>query len=249
GRTFTFKNLGNSVSIIEFSNTDTTISEILGFDETDETLNPIDAVSSATKSGVYSYAAQLIEIDNGSNDILTFEVGGGGDLRATLTSGIYTPDELAVEIEKQLEQESGVDFTVQFSSSNQVFAITNNTGSNVEYKFNDSSAASTLNFDPVDTGLIADGNTIISDDPRYAERQFDIITGTNDEIFFTDGGVDAINDIIAVIPEGKYTGEELAAEIEKQLEETKGSSGQDYTVTFDSINGQFKIINGTSNLH
>lgn len=248
-RSFTIKNLGDNPATIEFSDIDSTIAQILGFDPTDIILNPIETAESNVKAGVYTYAAQLMEIDSGVNDTIVFEVGGGGNQLAILTAGVYTPSELAAEIEYQLEQETGDDFNVQFSTASQRFIITNNTTANIEYKLSQSSAASTLNFDPVDTGVLAAGTTIQSDDPRYAERLFDIITGTNDEIRFSDGGVDTINDIVAVIPEGKYTGEQLAAEIENQLEATSGSSGQDYLVTFDSSNGQFRIINDAANQH
>ena len=249
GRKFTFKNLGDNSATLKFSNIDSTLHEILGFNAGDITLNPIETATSDSKGGIYTYAAQLIEIEAGVNDRLTFEVGGGGDQQATLAAGVYTPAELAAEVEYQLEQETGNNFTVQFSTSSQKFIITNNITANIEYKFSLSSAAAALNFNPVDTGVLAAGTTIQSDHPRYAERQFDIITGTNDEIWFSDGGVDTINDIVAVIPEGKYTGEALAAEIEKQLETAAGSSGQDYIVSFDSASGQFRIINRANNQH
>jgi len=246
-RGFIFKNLGNRNSRLLFNDPNTSISDILGFNDTDITLIPIATATSDYRSGVHSYASQMIEIETGINNIITFDAGGG-DLNAVLTGGVYTPDELAAEVETQLELVSSVDFNVAFSTSNQMFYITNN-GSDVNYKFSSSSAASTLNFDSADTGIILDGNTISSDNPRYAERQFDIVAGTNDEIFFFDEGIDTNNDIIAVIPEGLYTGEELAAEIEKQMETTKGSSGQDYSVTFDTLNGKFSIKNKYSNLH
>jgi flagellar hook-associated protein 1 FlgK len=248
-RGFLFKNLGNKNSQLLFSDTNTTISEILGFHDTDITLTPIATAASDYKSGVYSYAAQMIEIENGINNIITFDVGGGGDYKAVLTTGTYTPAELAAEIEKQLIAVSGSNFNVNFSTSSQKFIITNNTGSGVNYKFSDSSAASTLNFDSVDEDNVASGSSISSTDSRYAERKFDIVTGTNDEIYFFDEGIDTANDIIAVIPQGRYTGEELAAEIEKQMEATKGSSGQDYAVTFNTLNGNFSIRNKYSNLH
>lgn len=247
-RAFTFKNLGDNSSNLLFSSPDTTIAEILGFNEALVPLAPIETVSSDVKSGIYNYAAQLIEINN-SNNQLEFEILdlSGEVFTAKLTAGAYTPDELAAEIENQFIEESGSSFNVNFDRLEQSFTITNNTGFGVDYNFSSSSssAASTLNFNSgnVSVGIGLD----LSSDPRHAERQFNIIKGTNDEIAFNDEGLGG--DITAVIPEGKYTGEELAAEIEKQMEATKGSSGQDYIVTFDTTNGSFQIINKSDNLH
>jgi len=248
-RKFSFKNLGNAPSDLLFSHTDTTIAEILGFNVTipaiPVTLNQSESVSSDVKSGIYNYAAQLIDISSSNNQI-EFEVGGLS-YTADLTVGSYTPAELADEIETQLMAVSGSTFNVAFNKLSQMFTITNNTGFDVDYIFSRSSAAGTLNFDPlVDELNVSDGDDI-SSDARYAERLFDISEGINDEISFNDDGIGG--DITAVISEGKYTGEELAAEVEKQLETTSGSSGQDYSVTFDTINGNFNIINKNTNLH
>jgi len=78
-RKFSFKNLGNGSCDLMFSQADSTITEILGFKETDVTLAPIETVSSDVKSGIYDYAAQLVEINSSNNQII-FEIDyGGGD--------------------------------------------------------------------------------------------------------------------------------------------------------------------------
>ncbi len=159
-RGFIFKNLGNSSSQLLFSDTNTTISEILGFnDDADITLIPIATAASDYKSGVYSYAAQMIEIENGVNNIINFDVGVT-NYDAVLTTGTYTPAELAAEVEKQLIDVSKENFNVNFSTSNQKFIITNNTGSIVDYKFSISSAASTLNFNSGNEDNVASGSSI-----------------------------------------------------------------------------------------
>jgi len=215
---------------------------------------PIAAGASATSpfsGGTYEYAAQHIEIVSGANDTIVFRDDGTLTYRtATLSQGTYTTDTLADEIKRQLEASSGAGqtYTVTFNNATQQFTILNSAtnANNLDLLWARSGAAATLGFDSTNSLAIATGSAESSDTSRYRERNFEVVAGFN-SIVFDDGGVGG--PVTATLSVGRYTGEELAAEIERQLESTVGSSGQDYSVTFDSRNGVFTIINNNGNLH
>jgi len=82
------------------------------------------------------------------------------------------------------------------------------------------------------------------------------ITDANNEFIFDDFGVGdgtpspiGLHYVTATLTNGRYTGEDLAAEIERVLENSPGSSGQDYIVNFDTESGRFSIINAVGNHH
>jgi len=202
-------------------------------------------------AGTYTYAAQHIQIISNLNDEIVFRDDGTLTYRsAKLNPGIYSPDELADEIMRQLEASSGAGqtYTVTFDKASQTFTIRNNAGNanSLDLLWARSNAATTLGFDAVNTLGIATGAADASDTGRYCERLFTVVSGF-DSIVFDDGGTGG--SVTALLTAGTYTGEELAAEIERQLESTSGASGQDYIVTFDSRSGAFTIVNAAGNLH
>ncbi len=251
-RKFKITNKGTASIDIKWENSLTTAAGILGFNSSNKAaIASNGSVESDSTAGTYTYAAQLFEIKNGANDAIIFrDDGTATDRTATLDSGVYTSDQLAAEIKSQLEAKSGGSqtYTVSYSKSSQKFTITNDAANanSLNLLWSTSDAASTLGFSAVDSGLFVPGASDESDNARYTERIFQI-TGGNREINFNDSGIGG--DVTASLALGAYTGEELAAEIEKQLESTSGSSGQDYIVTFDAKNGAFTIVNADSNQH
>ena len=249
-RKFTIINKGTSSIDIKWEDSLTTAAEILGFDQSDKAAIASNAsVESDSTGGTYTYGAQLFEIKNGANDSIVFNDGAPTDSTAKLTAGVYTASQLAAEIEKQLEAETGTaqTYSVSFDSDAQKYTITNDAtnGNALQLKWTLSNTASTLGFDAIDSNVVT-GASDESDNARYVERIFQI-TGGNNGIVFNDLGTGG--NVTALLTEGTYTGEMLAAEIEKQLETAAGSSGQDYIVSFDSREGRFTIINADDNSH
>lgn len=254
-RKFMIINKGTAANTIKWSNANTNAAEILGFyNNNDDLLASNASIESDTTAGTYTYAANLYQIKSGANDKIIFDddgVVGGATYTATLSAGVYTAAEMATEIKNQLEAASGAaqTYSVIYSNNAQRFTITNDAGNNLDLLWLGSSAAVTLGYNQVDNIGIAAGAGAASDNSRFAERIFDV-TSVNNSIVFDDGGVGdgtGGNNATAVLSAGKYSGEELAAEIEKQLESTFGAAGQDYIVTFDAQNGRFTIINLKTN--
>lgn len=249
-RKFTIANKGAASVDFKWEAADSTIADLLGFSGT-QTVGIGSATTSSRTAGTYAYAAQHIQIVANANDRIVFRDDGTlTDRIAQITPGTYTPDELAAEIKIQLEAASGAGqtYTVTFDAFAQTFTIRNDAGnSNVlDLLWSSSRAASVLGFNAVDTTGIAPGSADVSDTGRYCERLFTVLDSTN-TVIFDDGGVGGT--VTARLATGTYTGAELAAEIERALETTSGSSGQDYIVTFNAREGSFTIINAAGNQH
>lgn len=71
---------------------------------------------------------------------------------------------------------------------------------------------------------------VLTTDPTTT---FKITAGVNNKLDFNEGG----GDLVATITAGTYTGSELAAEINTQMD----SAGADFTVTYSSSTGKFTI--------
>ncbi|MFC1591862.1 flagellar hook-associated protein FlgK [Thermodesulfobacteriota bacterium] len=255
-RTFTITNNGAEGLTIRWNNTNTNAAEMLGFsDAAATTITSNNGITSTIDPGTYDYFDNLYLIRSGLNDQLDFDDGGGA-ATATISAGYYSGAELAAEIESQLELSgSGADFTVAYDPSALGFQITHDGnggggGSLLDLNWSTSGVSVTLGFDLTDTNNIAAGVYDTSDNrvgiPVYLERTF-TVTAANNGIVYNDSGTGGY--VTASLTEGNYTGEELAAEIEKRIESTVGASGQDYIVNFDVQRGLFNIINATGNMH
>ncbi|MCX8043189.1 MAG: flagellar hook-associated protein FlgK [Desulfobacterota bacterium] len=249
-RKFTIANKGAASVDFKWDALDSTIAGLLGFSGT-ETVGAGSATKSSLVAGTYAYAAQHIQILANQNDQVVFRDDGTLTERiAQLKPGTYTPNELAAELKRQLEAASGAGqtYTVTFDAAAQTFRIRNDAGNtnSLDLLWSSSNAASMLGFESSDTTNILPGNADQSDIGRYCERTFIVLDSTN-SIVFDDGGTGGT--VTARLTSGTYTGAQLAAEIERALESTSGSSGQDYIVTFNAREGSFTIINATGNLH
>ena len=101
------------------------------------------------------------------NKYLDFDEGGG-ELTATLTTGKYSADELAAEIETQLEAAGAHSYTVTYSHSTYKFTITDDTGTVTLLSYSGSNAANAI-FDDIGFDTTGDHSTAASheaDDPR-----------------------------------------------------------------------------------
>ncbi len=125
------------------------------------------------------------QIRSGDNDQIVFN-DGGADTTITLTAGAYTGDQLAQEIEAQLESLSSAnqDYTVTWDSKNQHFQIENNTGNTnpliLRWTAAGSTAAATLGFSTTSDDTVAVGQTAVSD--NAADHTFQYTSGN--DIYF-----------------------------------------------------------------
>ena len=249
-RKFTIANKGSGPVELKWDDEVSTIAALLGFSGT-QTIGSGDAETSTTTAGTYAYGAQHIQILANQNNRIVFRDDGTLTERiAQLTPGIYTPEALAAEIKTQLEAASGAHqtYTVTFDPATQKFRIRNDGANtnNLDLLWASSIAAATLGFDAANTVGITPGNADISDRGRYCERIF-TVTDSSNTIVFDDGGISGW--VTARLTTGTYTGTQLAAEIERALETTFGSSRQEFIVTFNARNGSFTIINAAVNQH
>ncbi len=116
------------------------------------------------------------QIRSGDNDQIVFD-DGGGNTTVTLTAGAYTGNQLAEEIQNQLNahSSSGQTYTVSWDRENQHFLIKNDEGNANALTLNwtSSSAASTLGFTTDDT--VAPGSVATSD--TSADHTFQYTSG------------------------------------------------------------------------
>ncbi len=91
----------------------------------------IDFITGSTYKITNDATGEVVgfQIRSGANDQIVFN-DGGGDTTLTLTAGAYSADQLASEIEAQLEanSSSGQEYTVKWDDQNQHFLITNDSG-------------------------------------------------------------------------------------------------------------------------
>lgn len=201
---------------------------------------------------------RLYHIDDTNNAIIFNDDGGINDAKAILTEGTYTGDELAAEIEKQLEAKStpGQSYTVSYNKQNHKFTITNDSGNTnglvIRWSEADTIAEQVLGFRNHDNANIAVGTATTSEIPAgtyiYADYTFAVAAGAN-QIVFNDDGVAGPPTYTATLTPGSYNSYELAAEIERQLEAASAAGGQNqsYTVVFDKANQRFAITSDSSN--
>jgi len=128
------------------------------------------------------------QIRSGSNDQIVFN-DGGGDTTITLTAGAYTADQLAGEIENQLEAHSSGNqgYTVSWDAANQHFLVTNDAGNAnplvLRWTSAASTAAGTLGFATAADDTLAAGQTATSD--NSADHTFQYTSGA--DVFY--GGI------------------------------------------------------------
>ncbi len=111
------------------------------------------SVGNTYTGDIYSNTSSFAYVIDATNN--TINVGG---TNMTLTSGVYTGSGLAKEIGSQL----GTGYSVAFDSTTRKFVISNDTGSDVTFRWSTSNSASTLGFNNVDT-VVAAGATEKSD--------------------------------------------------------------------------------------
>jgi len=186
------------------------------------------AMDTVTASDPKKIAAALDVFDiDGSNNTIVFDddgILGGTAYRVVIPNGRYTPQELAREIEQQLEQNgSGQSYAVTYDAAARRFSIASNPSNANElfllWENPAANAAFTLGFH---------------------SSIFEIRAGINDDIDFSENG----SPFTATLTPGRYTGEELAAEIQKQL---MAQGDGEYTVTYDTTTRKFTITNSSNN--
>ena len=180
-------------------------------------LDPLTAADTTLVAAAF----RGFDIDGGNN-VLVFDDDGdlsdGTSYRIELDPGRYTPEELALEIERQLEQ-NGNSYRVLFDVDTERFTIQSNPGNTADlhlrWEHPDTNMAFTLGFET---------------------RMFDLQDGTNNQLVFTEAG----QSYRVTLTPGAYTGAELAANLEQQLE---NAGAGEYTVSYDETGRRFTIAN------
>ncbi len=210
----------------------------LGFNVVDVTYAPS---TSDSEFKFYIHAA---------NNMIDFsEDDGVTEKSVSITSGYYSADELAVEIEDKMDIVAGVgiDYNVTYNSETNKFNIAGTGLAELQLLWNTgtsgNSAATTLGFTADATGDTA----YTSDSVAMTE----IRAGENDAIDFKelpDGGT-LSGELNVTITPGNYSTVDLASEIEAKMTAESAASANNivYDVSYDSITGKFTIKeNGTT---
>jgi len=195
------------------------------------------AMDEVTASDTDKIAAALSAIDiDGSNNTIIYDDDGdlsdnrdeegklveGNYKRIVIPSGRYTPEELAAEIEKHLEENSSGDsYAVEFDRETNKFSFVSNPS----------------NTDPT-TFLWEAAETTAEFALGFSTEIFSITENVNDQMEFQEG---ALPVSLITLDSGSYTGEQMASEIEEKMNE---SLTQDYyEVSYDNDTREFTITN------
>ena len=162
---------------------------------------------------------------------------------ATLTAGTYTGAELAVELETQLNSlQAG--HAVTYDASTRKFTIANGTGATMRLNWSaaGATAASLLGFGTKDvdigTGASREGDVEAGLSLGAVMEIGYRIDPTTSQLVISDG----ITDYTVSLDSGMYTGSDLAAEIQTQLNSTPLGAGL-FSVSFDGTTNRFTIQN------
>lgn len=178
-------------------------------------------------------------IDAGNASLMFSDSADGSTIAtAALQTGTYTGDELADELERQLEAASSTsqNYSVSWDGDTRLFSITNHGTNDLTLQWDDSRtlASTVLGFDRDASLTIAADNAAVSDFQAgtYASAAvlFEI-DATSSDILFDDNSPGG--PFLLSLQTGVYTTEELRAELEHVLEAGGAGNGQ-YTVSFDS---------------
>lgn len=178
----------------------------------------------------------------------------GGAAVSIITAGgatagtVYTGDETAAFVQTAL----GAGYTVTYNEITDRFVIQNGTGADVTLNFTDTdfTAAEALGFyaasDPLaEDVIVTDGSQIDSN----SSVAFNILQGENDELDIIVNGNPSNSGVAVhvVVPEGNYTGDELAQAMETAINEALADEGEDERVEVsfremdESQGGRFRI--------
>jgi flagellar hook-associated protein FlgK len=199
------------------------------------------AMDEVTVSDTDKIAAALSAIDiDGSNNTIIYDDDGvlsnnrdtdgklveGNYKKIVVPSGRYTPEELAAEIEKLLEENNvGDSYAVEFDRETHKFSITSNDS----------------NPNPV-TFLWEAEETTAEFDLGFSTAIFSITKNYNDQMAFTEDGLSVA--LITLDPRS-YTGDQMATEIQYQMNRTLTQDF--YKVSYDSDTREFTISNPAVN--
>jgi flagellar hook-associated protein FlgK len=185
----------------------------------------MDPVTAADPEKIAA-AQDTFDIDGSNNSILFDDDAALGAFasQVIIPPGRYTGDELAAEIERQLEQNgTGQSYAVTYDTATHKFTIANN--------------ADPLT-NPNDLFILWENDITTADFILgFNNKIYEITDGGNNQIIFSENGGPALT---ATLTAGPYTGEEMAAEIQKQL---RAAGTEAYTVSYDSPTRRFTISN------
>ena len=161
----------------------------------------------------------------------------------TLTAGAYTGATLATEIQTQLNAvQAG--HTVTYDAATRKFTITNGTAGTIHLNWSrpEATAASLLGFQAHDVDVTAGASSAGDVEAGLSldaimEVGYQVDPTTN-QLVINDG----LSDYTVSLDSGTYTGSNLAAEVQTQLNSTPLGPGL-FTVSYDGGTNQFTIQN------
>ncbi|MBW1795341.1 MAG: flagellar hook-associated protein FlgL [Deltaproteobacteria bacterium] len=196
---------------------------------------------------------QSITIDSSNNKIDFIEYSGAsptGELTATIASGTYTHDELAIAVKNAMEKvsiESGnsINYLVTYDTTTKNFTIRDDgatSGAHLELLWAtgtnaDTSIAPDIGFNAVDVRDALIGDTSVTGFPIT-------INGGNNTIDFIEDTGSGPTSLTAYIANADYAdGAALAAAVEAAMDAESIANGNsiDYEVTYDAVNEKFVI--------
>ncbi|MGM0418738.1 MAG: flagellar hook-associated protein FlgL, partial [Thermodesulfobacteriota bacterium] len=199
--------------------------------------------------------APKARIEEGVNDTIDFDLDGT-DYSYEIPEDEYSFKDLSVEIERGLNLAAGTeDIDVAFDPETESFNIdASGTGAgSFDLLWNSGansnrSAGETLGFD-----ITADSTGVLDYTGDRLPLGIDITAGVNDKVNFREvpQGKELSPELSFTIPEGHYSGDELAEYMEFQMEQQSSAEGYntDYTVSYDSQTHQYKFRENGSKLN
>ncbi|MBZ0155172.1 MAG: flagellar hook-associated protein FlgL [Alphaproteobacteria bacterium] len=206
-------------------------------------------------SAVYT-SVDFFLIDSTNNQIAFGTAGTGAAAAASpamLTTGLYTGEQLAAEIQRALKgADAAGDYEVSFDDSLRKFSITNASGAARDLLWSASTANQVLGYKAEDTLKLADGLSDMSDTAVGFPATTNKFTGGGSlSLLVNDGSaaggegpsivVDDTNNVIRIdgtdytLSNGTYTGEQLAAALSSL------NGGLLVSATYDSTNQKITL--------
>jgi len=199
--------------------------------------------------------APKARIEKGVNDTIDFDIDGT-PYSFEIPEGEYNFKDLSVEMERGMNLAAGTEnIEVEFDPESESFNVdASGTGAaTFDLLWNSGansgrSAGETLGFD-----ITADSTGVLDYTGDRLPLGIDITAGVNDRINFREvpQGKEFSPELSFTIPEGHYSGDELAELMEFEMEQQSSAEGYniDYTVSYDSQTHQYKFRENGSELN
>ncbi len=158
-----------------------------------------------------------------------------------ITTGTYTGETLADQIERQLQAE-GINIKVSYNSISGKFKFENTDAAAHTLEFSDANSTieSVLGFNSTDVTINAGSSTESDHLPDVSGRIFKVVSGVNDKV--------VVGGTTVTLTAGTYTGHELAQHLYDAIN-TQVGAGTVTSVTYDPSEGIFTVDSGPNTIN